>query len=185
MDRRTLLRSGLPFVAVGLTGCTGGGTETPTDAASSSPTSGDAGTDSPTATSGGTDTESSTATNRGETDTPTDGDGTDTASPTASETSTATAPDLEVVVGPNGTLTFDPRSFEIAVGDTVRWVWDSGGHNVSPGSQPSGADWPGKDESTYSAGTTYEYTFDVAGDYNYHCDPHQTSGMTGSFTVTG
>ena len=111
-----------------------------------------------------------------------------TDSPTPSGTPTATptptpVADLTVTVGPDGRLAFEPETFEVATGDTVRWEWASGGHNVSPASQPSEASWPGDDEDLYSAGHTYAYTFAVAGRYRYHCDPHQSVGMTGSFTV--
>ncbi|MFB6118810.1 plastocyanin/azurin family copper-binding protein [Halosegnis sp.] len=109
---------------------------------------------------------------------------TETDTPTETETATATASaDMTVTVGPGGSLAFDPETFTISTGDTVRWEWDSAGHNVSPEQTPSGADWSGKDDDTYDAGTTYAYTFDVAGEYKYHCDPHQSIGMVGSFTV--
>lgn len=88
-----------------------------------------------------------------------------------------------MAVGPGSRLVFDPETFEIDTGETVRWEWESPGHNVSPERQPSEADWPGDDESTYGSGRTYAYTFTVPGRYEYHCDPHQSVGMTGSFTV--
>lgn len=109
---------------------------------------------------------------------------TETERPTETADPTAT-PDADVVVtvAPGGSLVFDPDSFTVSAGETVRWEWDSSGHNVSPASQPSGASWPGMDDSTYAGGTTHTYTFEVPGEYTYHCDPHQTSGMTGSFSV--
>lgn len=166
MDRRTLLHRALVAGAVGLAGCTGG--------------DGDGGDGD------GTDTPTATPTATGElTDTPT---GTEpaTATPTEDPTDTPTpgGADRQVVVGPGGSLRFDPETFTVAVGDTVEWVWDSGGHNVSPRDRPSGASWPGKGEqSTYPEGTRHEHTFEVAGEYEYVCEPHQSAGMTGSFTV--
>ena len=159
---------------VGLAGCTGG-ERSPTPEATATSTA----TDSPTPSA------TDTATPTDATDTPTaTGEPTDSPTPTEEPTPTP-QPDAEVVVGPDGALRFEPRSFTIAAGDTVRWTWDSGGHNVSPadGRQPEGANWTGKDESLYSSGTTYVHTFEVTGSYEYHCDPHQTAGMTGSFTV--
>ena len=93
-----------------------------------------------------------------------------------------------VDVGPDGSLRFEPASFEIAAGETVRWVFRSGGHNVKAESVPDGADWsgtPGGEFETLEEGATHVQTFDVAGDYEYFCGPHRTAGMVGSFTVTG
>jgi plastocyanin len=127
--------------------------------------------------------------------TPTEGEATSTetatASPTPSSTPTPTQTTTdgavqEVVVGPNGSLSFAPESFRIAAGDTVQWTWDAGGHNVKPSSTPGGADWsgtPGGEFETYDSSYTYSHTFDVAGAYEYYCAPHQSAGMTGSFTV--
>lgn len=185
--------------ATGLAGCTGGGgtpTETPTDSptpteTTSEPTStqtgggGGGATATPTGTAEPTPTETATPT-----DSPTQ---TETATPTETPTPTDTltasptpTADQTVVVGPEGTFTFDPSSFTIAAGDTVRWEWDSSGHNVKPSSTPADATWsgtPGGENETYDAGYTYRYTFDVAGDYEYYCAPHRSLGMTGSFTV--
>ncbi|MEF8842079.1 MAG: plastocyanin/azurin family copper-binding protein [Haloarculaceae archaeon] len=176
MRRRRLLRT-LPAAAVaGLAGCLGGGGD-------------DGGNeDTPPATPEPTDTATPTLTaspspTPGATETPTrTPEPTDPPTPTANPTPTPVA-DPTVTVGPDGRLVFDPETFEVAAGDTVRWEWASAGHNVSPGSQPVEADWPGDDESTYGAGRTYAYTFGVSGRYEYHCDPHQSVGMTGSFTV--
>ena len=172
------------MVIAGTAGCLGGGSDGDGEAGDDS--DGDGAT--PTATPQPTETASPTATETA-TRTPT-GTPEPTGSPTPSGTPTATptptptsVADLTVTVGPEGRLVFDPETFEVAVGDTVRWEWASGGHNVSPAGQPSDASWPGDDESLFSAGHTYAYTFAVAGRYRYHCDPHQSVGMTGSFTV--
>lgn len=176
MRRRAILRQGAIFVAAGLAGCAGGGGETPTatvpeptdtptptpDAMTASPTS------SPTPAETPTDTATATA----------------TATPTATPIPTESA-DQKVEVGP-GTLRFKPASFEIPTGGTVRWVWESGGHNVRPSDTPNGAEWsgtPGGDGTTYDAGHTYTYSFEVAGTYDYYCAPHRSAGMTGTFTV--
>lgn len=167
-------------------------TPEPTETATSRYTT-QAPTDTETATATPTRTDTSTATDSptptttpSPTETPTP---TETPSPTATPTETPTATptyDLEVVVGPDGGLSFSPSSFDISTGDTVRWTWDSGGHNVKPSSTPSGSDWagtPGDEFDTFSGGHTYQHTFDVAGDYEYYCAPHRSAGMTGSFTV--
>lgn len=190
MDRRTFLRGGVPLALVALAGCTDG-EESPTgETPAASPTDTAGASPSPTGGSGGgaskTPTDASTGTATDEADGEPSATDVPTSSPPATEAPPGSpSPDQEVVVGPDGTLTFQPRSFTIAAGDTVLWRWDSGGHNVSPteGAQPDGADWSGKDRTTYPSGTTYTYTFYTAGDYEYHCDPHQSVGMVGSFTV--
>lgn len=175
MDRRTLLRWTGGIVVAGLAGCTGGETV------------GDGGTPSPTP----TDTETPTATpspspTPTETPTPTaTAEPTPTATPTPTPEPTPTAAQV-VEVAPDGEFVFRPEDFTIATGDTVRWIWRGGGHNVKVESAPSGADWsgtPGGEFDTFSAGHAYSYTFEVAGRYEYFCAPHKGLGMAGGFTV--
>ncbi|PCI06891.1 hypothetical protein COB72_11250 [bacterium] len=73
----------------------------------------------------------------------------------------------------------------VAVGDTVRWEWTSGFHNVVNG-------FPGDpDENTlFNSGaptsdplTFFEYTFDDAGVFGYHCEVHEDIGMISFVTV--
>src|SRR5262249_37206501 len=45
----------------------------------------------------------------------------------------ATSTTVEVTVAPGGSLTFDPSTVNISVGDTVRWTWDGNGHSVTSG----------------------------------------------------
>jgi plastocyanin len=90
-------------------------------------------------------------------------------------------------VGADGAFRFSPGEFEIAAGETVAWVWRAGGHNVKADSTPGDADWsgtPGGEFDTFDEGYVYTHTFDVAGEYDYYCGPHESAGMTGSFTVT-
>ncbi|HED53155.1 MAG TPA: hypothetical protein ENJ00_03020 [Phycisphaerales bacterium] len=98
----------------------------------------------------------------------------------------------DVIVGPNNTVSFSPKDITIAVGDTVHWIWEGGGHNVGSGL-------PGAPTSAFlsgppaPAGTEFSVTFDqafldanpIAGNlYDYHCHPHGEFGMVGSITVT-
>ncbi|WP_132057668.1 plastocyanin/azurin family copper-binding protein [Halorussus amylolyticus] len=95
-------------------------------------------------------------------------------------------PTEEVTVGPGGSLVFEPAELTIEPGTTVQWVWDSDNHNVVPSSQPDDADWSGTeggDDQTYDTGHEYEHTFEVEGDYEYYCTPHETAGMVASITV--
>jgi plastocyanin len=93
----------------------------------------------------------------------------------------------EVIVGPGGSLVFDPEELEIQPGTTVKWVWESDNHNVVPESQPEGADWQGTEgapDKTYDTGHEYSHTFETEGEYEYFCQPHKTAGMVGTITVS-
>lgn len=182
MDRRTILRWSAAFAVGGIAGCTGGdgsGGDSPT--ASPAP---DSPTASPTPNPTGTPTETPTRTTA-------DPEPTQTPSPTDSPTPSPTPEPTESVaqvveVAPDGSFTFAPDDFTVATGETVRWVWRAGGHNVKVESTPSGSDWsgtPGSSSDTFGEGHTYSHTFDVAGKYEYYCAPHRGLGMTGKFTV--
>ncbi len=76
-------------------------------------------------------------------------------------------------------LTIDP-------GDTVRWLWVSGFHNVVSGFPDDGNEGelffsgPPIDEP----GTIFEFTFLEPGVFSYHCHPHGEFGMISFVTVT-
>ncbi|MEF8856274.1 MAG: plastocyanin/azurin family copper-binding protein [Haloplanus sp.] len=129
---------------------------------------------------------------------------TDTPEPTATATETPTSTpteeaDATITVGPGGSLQFEPADTAVSQGDTVEFVFDSGGHNVSGHpdahsavSLPEGAepfasyDISGDDINHLSlnqAGTTYRHTFETTGEYTYVCVPHAASGMIGNLTV--
>ena len=112
-----------------------------------------------------------------DTDTPTETEAASTETPPSD-------PDQRVAVGDG--LNFDPESFEISVGDTVLWEWVGNGHNVSydESNVPAGTDWEGDDDSLYNEGHFHAHTFEDAGEYEYYCQPHRSSGMVGNFTVT-
>lgn len=102
-------------------------------------------------------------------------------------------------------LVFDPDDITIAPGDTI--VWENVGnvgHSVTAYEDeiPGDADYfasGGVNSETaarnaYSAGDpasgdvlggeSYEHTFDVVGEYEYFCIPHEGVGMIGSIGVT-
>jgi plastocyanin len=92
----------------------------------------------------------------------------------------------EVVVGPGGSLVYEPADLEIAVGTTVNFAWDSDNHNIVVESQPEGADWQGTDgpaSKTYDTGHEYSHTFETTGEYAYFCQPHVGAGMEASIEV--
>jgi plastocyanin len=93
----------------------------------------------------------------------------------------------EVVVGPGGSLQYDPEDLTITPGTTVHWTWDSDNHNVVPSEKPEDSGFEGTeggDDQTHNAGHEYEHTFEVEGDYEYYCTPHRQAGMVGSITVS-
>ncbi len=77
---------------------------------------------------------------------------------------------------------FSPSSLTIAQGDTVVWTNTGGTHNVN-GTQTTFSGNPASFGNTVGAGWTYTHVFTVNGSYNYQCDPHSSSGMTGTITV--
>ena len=102
----------------------------------------------------------------------------------------------EVAVGPEGRLRFVPETVEISVGDTVRWTFESAGHNVTtkPGASekisiPEDAEPFASYEgdahySINEVGTTFEHAFEVPGEYVYVCEPHAGQGMIGTVVVS-
>ena len=124
-------------------------------------------------------------------DTTTESDPTTTAAPTTTQASS-----VEVAVGPEKRLRYDPEEIEISAGTTVVWAFESAGHNVTskPGASdkcqnPDGAEpFASYDGSSHFSinepGTTYEREFTVPGEYVYVCAPHEGQGMVGYITVT-
>lgn len=187
MDRRTFLRAGVAGVTLGLAGCGGDSAETtqPPEQTTQPP----AETPAPTPTAEPTTRTTQTTTAEPTTTTTTE------STPTATTESTTTAAptttvsiDAEQVVDvyAEDRFRFGPETFTISTGDTVAWVWQAGGHNVTPNEMPAEADWtgsPGAPGELLSKGSVYRYTFTVPGEYSYYCAPHRTIDMVGSFTV--
>jgi len=87
-------------------------------------------------------------------------------------------------------LTFSPAQLTINVGDTVRFTSAGGApHNVHADDNSfrcaKGCDGDGQGGNGTPSSTTWTstVTFTKAGVVNYHCDQHQSMGMTGSITV--
>jgi plastocyanin len=170
MERRRYLRGLAAAGVASVAGCTSDDSENGSGNGDSG--SGDTDTPAATATEGGMDTPTETGA-----DTPTETEAASTETPPSD-------PDQRVAVGDG--FNFDPESFEISVGDTVLWEWVGSGHNVAydEGNVPAETDWEGDDDSLYSEGHFHAHTFEVAGEYEYYCQPHRSSGMVGNFTVT-
>ncbi len=73
----------------------------------------------------------------------------------------------------------------ILPGDTVRWIWVEGYHNVVSGfpGDPNGGDLFDSGPPT-DPPMTFEFTFLDPGIYGYHCHPHEQFGMISQVTVT-
>ena len=86
------------------------------------------------------------------------------------------AQDVVIAVGPNGTLVFEPDNVTVPTGATVCWTWAGPHHSVT-------ADDGSFDSDIQDDGFQYVLKFDTAGDYPYHCSPHQIFGMVGVIHV--
>lgn len=74
---------------------------------------------------------------------------------------------------------FAPPTFNILLGDTVKWVWVSGQHTTTSTTIPAGANnW---NQNMNSGSTTFIYVPNKVGTYNYHCNFH--TSMIASFVV--
>ena len=76
---------------------------------------------------------------------------------------------------------FSPANINVAVGDTVRWVWSDGSHTTTSTSVPQGAD--GWNSPMNSTSKTFDYIIKVAGSYSYWCIPHAPN-MAGTITAS-
>jgi plastocyanin len=79
---------------------------------------------------------------------------------------------------------FTPSDLTISVGDTVVWTNNEGFHNLN-GTTSAYPDNPESFGNSTGSDWVYSFVFITPGTYNYHCDPHQSLGMTGTITVEG
>ncbi|MFT5265103.1 MAG: plastocyanin [Polaribacter sp.] len=80
-----------------------------------------------------------------------------------------------------GATAFDPATLTIFVGQTVEFQNTGGNHNIN-GTQATFPSNPESFGNDVGPGWTYQYTFNTAGVYDYHCNPHQNN-MIGQITV--
>lgn len=80
-------------------------------------------------------------------------------------------------------LRFSPADLTVDPGTTVRWVSNAAlDHTVTPANAAQAGVWTRV--ATSVSGTVLTHTFTVSGQvYNYFCEPHQASGMTGIIRV--
>ena len=87
---------------------------------------------------------------------------------------------VDVTMGANGNLVFEPNDITINAGDTVHFV--NGmlpPHNVIVDDHPELS----HDGLAFASGEAFDITFPEAGDYTFACDPHRGAGMTGIIHV--
>ena len=86
----------------------------------------------------------------------------------------------EIQMGSNGMLVFEPCELTVAVGESVTFV-----NNELP---PHNVMFADHDELShgdlaFTAGESFDVTFEKAGDYVFQCDPHAGAGMKGVIHV--
>jgi plastocyanin len=80
------------------------------------------------------------------------------------------------IVANAGSNSFSPNPGEVKVGEGVTWINDdSGRHTVTSKDGVFDSGMMGK-------GQSFSFTFDKAGEYLYHCEPHPS--MVGTVVVT-
>ena len=79
-------------------------------------------------------------------------------------------------------LSFDPVLVNVDPGTEVTWEWtgEGGVHNVESTEAPE--DFRSGDP-VLEAGNTFSYTFENAGNFRYHCNPHTGAGMHAAVVV--
>lgn len=83
---------------------------------------------------------------------------------------------VDVQMGFDGNLVFEPSEITINAGESVHFV-----NNMLP---PHNVIVEGRDDISHDAlammpGEEFDVTFPDAGDFNFWCGPHQGAGMTG------
>ena len=87
---------------------------------------------------------------------------------------------VDVTMGSNGNLVFEPNDITIDAGDTIHFV--NGmlpPHNIIVEGRADLS----REALMFSPGESQDITFNEAGDYEFFCAPHQGAGMTGTIHV--
>ena len=88
---------------------------------------------------------------------------------------------VDVTMGSNGNLVFDPAEISVSAGDTVHFV--NGmlpPHNVIVEDHPELS----HEGLLFAPGESFDITFTDAGDYTFWCAPHKGAGMIGQAHVS-
>ena len=78
-------------------------------------------------------------------------------------------------------MVYSQEIVEIGVGQIVKWIPTSKGHNVEIVAAPEGFEIPKKSKNSKEV----EIQFDIPGIYYYWCTPHKGMGMIGLVVVEG
>ena len=87
---------------------------------------------------------------------------------------------VDVTMGSNGNLVFEPNDISISVGETVHFV--NGmlpPHNIIVEGRADLS----REALMFSPGESQDIKFADAGDYDFFCGPHQGAGMVGTVHV--
>jgi len=88
---------------------------------------------------------------------------------------------VDVQMGANGNLIFEPSEVTISAGESVHFV-----NNMLPPHNVVVEDHPELSHTglAFAPGETFDITFPNAGDYTFWCDPHKGAGMIGTIHVS-
>ena len=86
----------------------------------------------------------------------------------------------EIQMGADGMLVFEPCELTVDVGETVTFI-----NNELPPHNVMFADYEelSHGDLMFSAGESFDVTFEKEGDYYFQCDPHAGAGMKGVIHV--
>ena len=87
---------------------------------------------------------------------------------------------VDVTMGSNGNLVFEPNDISISVGETVHFV--NGmlpPHNIIVEGRADLS----REALMFNPGESQDIKFADAGDYDFFCGPHQGAGMIGTVHV--
>tara|TARA_B100000927_G_C16226521_1_gene373616 strand:+ start:262 stop:603 length:342 start_codon:yes stop_codon:yes gene_type:complete len=87
---------------------------------------------------------------------------------------------VDITMGSNGNLIFDPSDVTIDAGETIHFV--NGmlpPHNIIVEGRADLS----RESLMFSPGESQDILFADAGDYDFFCGPHQGAGMTGTIHV--
>ena len=87
---------------------------------------------------------------------------------------------VDVTMGSNGNLVFEPNDISISVGETVHFV--NGmlpPHNIIVEGRADLS----RESLMFNPGESQDIKFADAGDYDFFCGPHQGAGMVGAIHV--